>query len=116
MVILKYSFWYVKQKNNNKRIINHFLNNFAVVHVIIPALIMLLTTHGFFYIIPSMKINTKKIKDELSRIGICQAELARRMGITRQALHQQLNGGARSFATISKLSKALNLPERDLIK
>ena len=61
-----------------------------------------------------MKINTKKIKDELVRLGKTQAELARTMGESRQALHYQIKNG-RTFPVIEKIAKALNIPERDLI-
>jgi transcriptional regulator with XRE-family HTH domain len=61
-----------------------------------------------------MKINTEKIKDELRRLGITQAELARTLGESRQALHYQVKSG-RSFPIIERIAKALNIPERDLI-
>jgi len=63
-----------------------------------------------------MRFNTEKMKEQMDFLGLTQTELAQRMGITRQHVHQFVVGGQiRKFQTVEKLAKELKMKETDLI-
>lgn len=60
-----------------------------------------------------MKLNVKKIRKELKRLGKNQSWLARKMGISRQRLSYRLNSGSITHA--QGFADALKMEGRDLI-
>jgi transcriptional regulator with XRE-family HTH domain len=64
-----------------------------------------------------MKLNTPKIKIEMARNGLNVVKLARLLGFSHQRLSYVLSNHNRPkiFSTIMKISKILNINERDLI-
>ena len=65
-----------------------------------------------------MKLNTKKILTELTRLDKNQSWLARQMGVSRSWINYIMTQSDRSFTfrTVDKIAKALNLDSKDLIK
>jgi transcriptional regulator with XRE-family HTH domain len=61
-----------------------------------------------------MKLNHKKINQELERLGWTRTEYARRMGVSKQLASYYLNRG-KGFRIIEILAKPLNLDPRDLL-
>ncbi len=62
-----------------------------------------------------MKLNQKKIKQELMRLGWNYVEYAKRMGISRQLVYYYLNHDPKGFRIVVRLAKPLNLDPRDLL-
>lgn len=51
----------------------------------------------------------------MERVGINQGDLARAMGMSRQAISQKLLSERATLKTVEQFAKALNLPEKDLL-
>jgi len=62
-----------------------------------------------------MKINIKKIRNELKRRGWAQADLARSMHMTPQAISVILRRQRAPFSTMDKLAKALDMEPKDIL-
>lgn len=62
-----------------------------------------------------MKVNSKKIRFEIERLGWTQTELANRANMTKQALSIILTRETAQLETLNKIGKALNLDPRDLL-
>lgn len=63
-----------------------------------------------------MKLNTKKIKKEMNRLGWSQIRLAQEMGCKRQYVNYMLkNGKNPKLETIQRFAKALDVDPKDLI-
>ncbi len=62
-----------------------------------------------------MRLKTAKIKKELRRRGMTYADLARCLGVTRQALYHWLRREER-LKTLDKIAKVLDVEARDLIE
>jgi transcriptional regulator with XRE-family HTH domain len=62
-----------------------------------------------------MKLNLKKINQEMERLGLNQTELARRMGISRQLLNYYLQRDLREIPAVERLAKQFNIPPKDLL-
>lgn len=62
-----------------------------------------------------MKLNTKKIRAEMARLGINQAELARRARITPAALSWLLINRRTTFGTLGKIARVFLLDPKDLL-
>jgi len=62
-----------------------------------------------------MKLNVKKINQELNRLKWRKADYARALGVDRQSVHYYLNHNISSMRIIEKLAKPLNLNPKDLI-
>jgi len=60
-----------------------------------------------------LKLNTKKIKAEMKRIGINQSELARRTGFSRQWISYVMRNKP-PMASV-KIAKVFGLKPKDLI-
>ena len=63
-----------------------------------------------------MKINSLKIKMIMLKKGYNKGTLAEKMGSTRQWLGAVLNRGHATMNYISKLSKALGVEPKEIIK
>lgn len=55
------------------------------------------------------------IKEYIRREGYTQMEIARRLGISPQALRSRLNVASISLATIEMIAKAMNRPTESLL-
>ena len=55
------------------------------------------------------------IKEYIRREGYTQMEIARRLGISPQALRSRLNASSISLATIEMIAKAMNRPTESLL-
>ena len=62
-----------------------------------------------------MKVNTRKIEDELERRRWSQAKLASMVGMTRSAISILLKKETTCLKTLNKIGEALNLAPRDLL-
>jgi predicted DNA-binding protein (UPF0251 family) len=62
-----------------------------------------------------MKMNTQLVQRELDRINQDYSWLARRMGVSRQAVWEIMNKGGRTLKIIDRFAVALRLNPRDLI-
>ena len=62
-----------------------------------------------------MKVNTRKIEDELVRLGWSQAKLADMLGMTRSGVSILLKKEATCLKTLNKIGEALNLDPKDLL-
>ena len=60
-----------------------------------------------------LKLNSKKVRDELIRLGKTQVWLADRMGTTRQVVSEQLVNG--SVRAAERMGHALGFDPKDLI-
>ena len=56
------------------------------------------------------------IKKALKDRGITQSSLARRMGISRQAMFHIMQAGVQKFSTLNKFAEVLECDPRDLIE
>ena len=63
-----------------------------------------------------MKLNVKKIRSEMERLGITESDLARDFKTSRQNVWWMLNKGGRSFKVVQRFAKYFMLDEKDLIK
>ena len=63
-----------------------------------------------------MKIDSIKIKLLMADQGMTQADLADRVGISRQNISLMLGRGTCSIAKVGKLAKALGVDAREIIK
>ena len=66
----------------------------------------------------TMKINTKKIRFELARLGWTPYRLSKEMKIANQTVYKILNsdGTGYTFRTVEKFASALSLDAKDLIQ
>ena len=66
----------------------------------------------------NMELNKRKIELEMERLDWNQSELARRMGVQRQAVNRYLgdNQVGISLKMIARFADALGIPAKDLIK
>lgn len=55
------------------------------------------------------------IKEYIRREGYTQMEIARRLGISPQALRSRLNVSSISLATVEMIAKAMNRPTESLL-
>lgn len=55
------------------------------------------------------------IKEYIRREGYTQMEIARRLGISPQALRSRLNVASISLATVEMIAKAMNRPTESLL-
>lgn len=55
------------------------------------------------------------IKEYIRREGYTQMEIARRLGISPQALRSRLNASSISLATVEMIAKAMNRPAEALL-
>ena len=55
------------------------------------------------------------IKEYIRREGYTQMEIARRLGISPQALRSRLNASSISLATVEMIAKAMNRPTESLL-
>lgn len=62
----------------------------------------------------AMKLNIAKIKQEMNRLGWNKSEVARRLGITRQAVGYYFK--AQPINAALKFGKLFNINPKDLIK
>jgi predicted DNA-binding protein (UPF0251 family) len=62
-----------------------------------------------------MKMNTQLVQRELDRINQDYSWLARRMGVSRQAVWEIMNKGGKTLKIIDRFAVALRLNPRDLI-
>jgi transcriptional regulator with XRE-family HTH domain len=60
-----------------------------------------------------LRLNVEKIRMEMSRLGLTEAELARQWGVTRQAVWDYLN--RRPITLADKFADILKLDPKDLI-
>ena len=63
-----------------------------------------------------MKLDKTKIKLEMEKNGWNASELARRMGVSRQAISKIFSGNGITLKTIDKIADALGLNPKDLMK
>ena len=65
-----------------------------------------------------MELNREKIKNELTRLGWTESELARHLIMHRQQLNKLLKPGSpgMTLQTIDRIADALGLDAKDLIK
>lgn len=65
----------------------------------------------------SMKLNIRKLKKEMKRLGLSQTELGLKMKppMTRQGVSYIILTGKTKFATVDIIAKALNITPKDLI-
>ena len=62
-----------------------------------------------------MKLNQRKIKQELERLGWTSTEYARKVGVSRQLMSYYLNQDPKGFRIVVRLAKPLNIDPRDLL-
>jgi len=62
-----------------------------------------------------MKVNSKKIKFELDRLGWSMTKLALESGMTRQAMSILMKRETAPLKTLNKIGEILNLDPRDLL-
>ena len=60
-----------------------------------------------------MKINLDRINKELKRKGWSRYRLAKEMDVPPNSIYTNLKKG--SFKTVGKISKALGVPEKELV-
>jgi len=60
------------------------------------------------------KLNVNKVEREIERLGICKAELARRIGISRQLLYYTLK--KQQVFHIYKMAELFDMDPKDLLK
>lgn len=63
----------------------------------------------------AMKLNLKKINQELSRLGWTRGQYARRLGISRQLLYYYLKKEIRGIKPVEKLAKPFGIDPKDLL-
>jgi len=70
----------------------------------------------FFTKIGDMKVNKEKIIKEIARQGYTQDEFARdKLGKSRQALWQNINGTNTTIETVNEIAEALEMDPKDLL-
>ena len=62
-----------------------------------------------------MKINIMKIEKERERQGITAMELAKRVGVTRQAYSLFLQSGSTKLSTLAKIAEILDFDPKDFL-
>jgi transcriptional regulator with XRE-family HTH domain len=62
-----------------------------------------------------MKLNIPKVRREMKLLKMSQADLAKELGLTRQAVWKYFKYGATSFRVVDRLAKVLGLDPKDLI-
>jgi len=62
-----------------------------------------------------MKVNKRKIEDELARLHWSQAKLANMLGMTRSGISILLKKETTCLKTLNKIGEALNLDSKDLL-
>jgi plasmid maintenance system antidote protein VapI len=64
-----------------------------------------------------MKINTARVKELMKNKGLTPADLAKLMGVHRQAVYDMFAGKTgKTFRLINRLSKAFHISEKDLLE
>lgn len=63
-----------------------------------------------------MRIDSIKIKLLMAELEINQTELSERIGVARQNISVMLGRGTCSIANVGKISKALGVDAREIIK
>ncbi len=61
-----------------------------------------------------LKLNIDKIKQEMDRLGLTQSDVARMLGMSRQAVFYDFK--IKPISAAEKYGKLFNLPPKDLIK
>jgi len=74
-----------------------------------------LTSTFFYYIILAMKLNTKKLLREMKQQKISPAELARRSGMTRQAVDYAIERESTKLVTLTVWGEILGIDPKDLL-
>lgn len=64
----------------------------------------------------TISINTKKIKNEIKRLGIPDAQFAKKCNISRQLLFYVLSTGWSGPMTISKIAHGMGVEPKDLLQ
>ena len=62
-----------------------------------------------------MKVNSKKIKFELDRLGWSMTKLALESGMTKQAMSILIKRETAPINTLNKIGEVLNLDPKDLL-
>ena len=62
-----------------------------------------------------MKLNQKKIDQELKRLGWSRSEYAIKVGISRQLMYYYLNRTPKGFRIVVRLAAPLHIDPRDLL-
>jgi len=62
-----------------------------------------------------MKLNLKKINQELERLGWTRVEYARRLGVSKQLLHYYLKKEIKGIKIVEKLACPFNVDPKDLL-
>lgn len=62
-----------------------------------------------------MKVNSKKIKFELTRLGWSMTKLALKSGMTKQAMSILIKRETAPLETLNRIGEVLNLDPRDLL-
>jgi ribosome-binding protein aMBF1 (putative translation factor) len=62
-----------------------------------------------------MKLNIKKINQELERLGWTRTEYAKQLKISKQLLTYHLRHYVKSISVVEKLAKPLNIDPKDLL-
>ena len=80
--------------------------------------IIILTRENKDDIYLTMKINTKKIRFEIERLGWTPYRLSKEMRMANQTVYKILNsdGTGYTFRTVEKFASVLNLDAKDLIQ
>lgn len=63
-----------------------------------------------------MKLNIKKVNQELSRLGWNRMTYAAQLKVSKQLLSYYLNNDIKTLRVVERLAKPLNLDPKDLIK
>jgi len=62
-----------------------------------------------------MKVNSKKIKFELNRLGWSMTKLALESGMTKQAMSILIKRETAPINTLNKIGEVLNIDPKDLL-
>lgn len=62
-----------------------------------------------------MKLNQKKIKQELAKMGWSKIEYAKRVGVSRQLIYYYLNKDPKGFGMVTQLAKPFNIDPLELL-
>ena len=66
----------------------------------------------------AMNLNIRKIRNEMTRLGLNESGLAKLMGVSRPLVYYYLreNHTDHRFSTVEKLAKAFDMDTKDLIE
>jgi len=62
-----------------------------------------------------MKLNIAKIESEMNKQGLSQSDIARKLDLSRQRIHQIIKEGAKSFRVVENIAGILGVEPKDLI-